>query len=78
MQTEWQSQISNLKVQILCPNGDWSDGTFVGISGGMVNTINVLIIFFKIYNLHYIIAPYLVDLYIYIIIILYGYNIANI
>jgi len=36
-QTEWSEKLPHTKVQIMCPDGDWSDGTVVATVEGLVN-----------------------------------------
>jgi hypothetical protein len=35
-QTEWATKLAHTKVQIMCPDGDWSDGTVVATVEGLV------------------------------------------
>ncbi|XP_065340975.1 uncharacterized protein LOC135940134 [Cloeon dipterum] len=34
-QMEWASKLKSMKVLILCPDGDWTDGTVIGITYGL-------------------------------------------
>jgi hypothetical protein len=35
MQSEWAKKIPELKVTILCPEGDWREGIVVGLADGL-------------------------------------------
>ena len=47
MQLDWEKKIPGMKVYVLCPHGDWRDGTVIAYTDGLVS---VMISFFFKFN----------------------------
>jgi hypothetical protein len=40
-QVEWAKHVAGMKVLVLCPYGDWTDGTVIGITYGLVRNFAI-------------------------------------